>query len=1011
MNAKHYKEIKISSWTSMKESAGLANNFSLYDTFTANWTNINAFIASIRSVEYGSVEYKNLKKSLPLPMCMISGLSRKSHSIDNIIKVNPFLCFDIDKNDNKDIDLEQLYFDLFDLPCTLCVGKSLSGLGIFGIIVLPDDVNKVNYVRYWNAFTNRLYKNNIINDKQTNDISRLRYISVKDEMLWKDDNAEIVPFNIQEDTCILNGQTTITNDGIHFTLNKLENGNVDFKYYERWNVANTLWAIYKDIEQCKNIIRQISPQEKWDDFYSVLNTASKNNKSATTYGKEILKLYGYNFDDENDGSKIITLNENEYLGDIKDNLLDMFVDGFNLLIAGTGVGKTELWKKIANENKQRVLVIEPLNAIINNKYDESFYKAIGNTYISNDVDVALCSYNKFNSLCSMIFDAKKKMPHTEYDIIVVDESHMLGLSEYRAEIIIPFINNLKRYNETYGTKIVLQTATISNEEYYFNISKIIEVKKDTKKTVDIEFSYNNVFDDYDTDKESNECCAVYSNSNVIHQIYHYTEKYINEGRKVYVYWGVGSIDKMKHYEECECLMNRYKVAIFHKKNTGSEDMEYINNEHKIGKYDVLISSCYFGVGCDLNDEDKTAVIIVGNNPYQEDEQAIGRFRNSKDIKVNILLDNLYVEKIDVSEQLINENEISSRVNKSLSQREKSIVRRKYGEDYNYMLCAKYYFSDIERKFKFFIDRKYNVLNRYELIYNEYRKRYEYEIQDINGQCIINLLDDVEVLDTIVKNRKRKLIEKKHVIYEQLLNGEDIDLYELRENNVASPKFHDFLDALLVIKNYYNLQRFLRDVSKKSFMKLSKDKMNTLLAFKMKIDSNKVDRIELDLVKKLCSVENKSSLQYYYPLFYCYWCMYADEKNNNVYDMMNYDRLNYPLFNQWRKTFADIIEVNSEIRDYILNYEDENICTLTDYFFGLDELKMNDFEEDYKIFKNKYINKGHYMTFLNYCYNNKKHKTRDKTIEIDGIVYASVTDAARKLNISRQSLYKRLSHNK
>ena len=332
----------------------------------------------------------------------------------------------------------------------------------------------------------------------------------------------------------------------------------------------------------------------------------------------------------------------------------------------------------------------------------------------------------------------------------------------------------------------------------------------------------------------------------------------NEGRKVYVYWGIGSIDKMEHYEECERLMNRYKVAIFHKKNIGSADMEYINNEHKIGKYDVLISSCYFGVGCDLNDEDKTAVIIVGNNPYQEDEQAIGRFRNSKDIKVNILLDNLYVEKIDVGEQLINENEISNRVNKSLSQRDKSIVRREYGEDYNYMLCAKYYFSDIERKFNFFNDRKYNVLNRYELIYNDYRKRYEYEIQDINGQCIINLLDDVEVLDTILNNRKIKLIEKKHVIYDKLLNGEDIDLYELRENNVSSPKFHDFIDALLVIKNYYNLPRFLHDVSKKSFMKLSKDKMNTLLSFKMKIDSNKVDRTELDLVKKLCSVENKSS---------------------------------------------------------------------------------------------------------------------------------------------------------
>ena len=50
--------------------------------------------------------------------------------------------------------------------------------------------------------------------------------------------------------------------------------------------------------------------------------------------------------------------------------------------------------------------------------------------------------------------------------------------------------------------------------------------------------------------------------------------YIRNNRKVYVYWNNGSLKQQQELQYS--LDNKYKVAVYHKRNSGSDDMERIN---------------------------------------------------------------------------------------------------------------------------------------------------------------------------------------------------------------------------------------------------------------------------------------------------------------------------------------------------------------------------------------------------------------------------------------------------
>ena len=211
------------------------------------------------------------------------------------------------------------------------------------------------------------------------------------------------------------------------------------------------------------------------------------------------------------------------------------------------------------------------------------------------------------------------------------------------------------------------------------------------------------------------------------------------------------------------------------------------------KYDVLLSSVYFGVGNDLNDEQDACVIIVGNNTWQEDIQAIGRFRNSKHIDVSIILRtfeyNLFNNNKGYMPKIEQEIEDKYRINKELfkdrTMRELSIIINKKtwhmtsDEDVrpvSVMQAYDKYCSLYEVKIKNLSDPYYgiNVNPDFEQ-FLDVEEVDETKLEEFNDKCKsiikkekINMLHEIYNYDII--NKYPTLIEFKKFARQLINNG-------------------------------------------------------------------------------------------------------------------------------------------------------------------------------------------------------------------------------------------------
>lgn len=1003
-----------------------------------NFINI---IKELRNKEYHSAEYNKLKESLPLFwLCgkSNSGYRRKS---DITIKYNIF-SIDIDKKDNaklfEDNDIEILKDDLFNqIPSCFCAMKSAGGLGIVLYLLLDDNLSVRNEKQYFNYFC-ELFNNAGINiDTQTNDIlTRARYISYDENILMRN---EVEPFKLP-DTYIKKYIKDKKENKKE--LKEYEIKNIDDIQYlnsiRRYKYCYTLKKLFGK-KQAERITKEIydlkyNGTSDRNEAYNHIEASCRNDTEYIDEGiyKE-LQILGIVEKEEviEEHNDIIELKDNEYMYDKKDIILNKLVPGINMEIAPTGTGKTEFWNMLREYDKYKICVVEPFTSVVDGKYDKektNIAAGIGNR-IDNEAEYTATNYLKF------IWGVKNNIQ--KYDYLVIDESHLIGMQDYRAENLIEFINAVNIYMEKYpDSKIILQTASPSNEDFFFNIKNTITIKKDVKKFVQIHYTHSLVYKG--TVEEGDKLIEDYK-EDIIKTIMFYTRMYRNEGRKVYIYWGSGGITDMKIYQKAEKLINFDNTAIYHTRNKGNEDMEYITNEKKMGKYDILMTSCYFSVGCDLNDECNAAIIIIGNNPYQEDEQVIGRFRKSRNIKVNIILNDNKVPYVDVSKILEAKEQCARLINDAKDLRTNSLIKKYTRNDAislkAYIECSKYYFSDLERKFEYYKTKNYNLVNEIN-IELENGKRLYYNIYERTKDGVMPMLYLIdykeESIKQIIKDRKNLINTIKENIYKELLNDETFELGEIIEEAKDKPALQDWLLALQMIKNYYNIKTFLQNIKKEYVFRITKTKLNDLIHLKIKKDKNEVDNVEVMIIEKLCDVydniSDKEMIEIYIALYYCLWCKFYEEQNNYTYDMVKV-QLAYPVYKEWSKRIFNIINVNKEVRDYFLNYDTKTYLNedSASYLFLKDiieEQQFNEIKKDYEIFVNKYIHKTCYKQFIEYIIKLKFGKKEEikkesgktggkiggkkgKQITIDGKVYETIKDAAKQLGISRQGLYKRL----
>ena len=714
----------------------------------------------------------------------------------------------------------------------------------------------------------------------------------------------------------------------------------ELHYYDRLYVLTALKRFVKDKKKAYEMWYKFCHNLKLYKGYklkSFINMFEQNwDKIDDMTGHlKILKMYGFNVDDTNIS---YYLNENQYLSDVAEDIVKNCSYGINIVVADTGTGKTNGWiilndkySKLPEMNNHRpILIIEPLNSIVESKYDEKKFRiVVGSKQIGNvdNYEMIITNYNHLVKYTSNGIEVKEDLDRlfSKFELVVIDESHIMMKDIFRADVLIPFMISLSNIK---STKIIIQTATPMFEHVVLPIKKTFYIhKKDTisKKIIfrkDIKFDIQNI------------TCLV--------------DYYVNNNKKVYVYWNNGSLQKMEQFKKC--YHSPDKIVIYHKRNIDDDDMQYVTENHNIEDFNIIMSSVYFGVGNDLLDKlEDVAVIIIGNNPWQEDIQAIGRWRNVKSIECCIVVDDNDTKFLENTTEscsryvdLYDRNKwINDCILKDFMNRDKSIVINRtafqikdqtYADILAKMKSSYDYCSQMYVKCKEFERRGYDVRTDIKpLEYNEdwldEVRQYKKGLKEIRNKTIKSMLNGVFDYTNIDKDTKMSRCSK--II--KAMKTRDLLQYCDMNNMIASKilRYNTFL-------NYYNRSHNKNNDYAELFsilwVKNHLDKKNK--------ETKKFDDIEL------------SHDQYVYLCGYLIWMSYRNK--NDIKDLMT-----YTYISKFIQICDDMCNIEDSLIDriFIEHYYDDRFNDFYKEFFNTDEELYSNIKDDITIENiDKQINK-------------------------------------------------------
>lgn len=340
-----------------------------------------------------------------------------------------------------------------------------------------------------------------------------------------------------------------------------------------------------------------------------------------------------------------------YLGEITEELLDSLnKEKVNVVESAAGSGKTTLFNNLAREH--RVCLVAPFTTILSNKIEfdpvasQLFDVFYGNKQLKfeNGKSVA------------MTFDKFQRMTKDEYrlfDIIAIDESHLLFTSAYRSLITTGVAKNVKRFIEqdmsktesmkldightsvsgsiledtslfktmsNSGVKIVLMTGTITGELLYYRNSNVLNYIK-----VNSKHKYGKTMQMVLV--EDSQRLAIGMASNIAEGI--------REGKTIICPTNKGNEFVASLLAQVNYLtkgMVKDDEWIYYKKENSEHPIcKYITEESKIPKeVKIIFCSLYLSVGVDILSEREYSVIVDGDsNTAQDIEQYNNRIRRSK----------------------------------------------------------------------------------------------------------------------------------------------------------------------------------------------------------------------------------------------------------------------------------------------------------------------------------------------------------------------------------------------
>ena len=606
---------------------------------------------------------------------------------------------------------------------------------------------------------------------------------------------------------------------------------IHYKHQERWRLANTLVNLYGE-EQGFRYMRMIcSHAVKDKELQQDCRTASKHNKPIdvwavnrlnSTHGFKIkINIPQEEFDlqelynsidnienptliKESPNTKTYHIKSNEYLGNIKNELLKN-IGRVTLIEAGAGVGKTEMVKAIGREGK-RVMMIMPFTSTIQAKVagDDLWYASYSNKKVRFDKAPCIAlTLDKFSHLNLM--DIKEE----GFDYIFLDESHLLFQSKYRD--VMPKVIEMIRSSEV---PIILMSGTPIGETIFFpDITHLRVIKEDTRKK---EFNVRLV--DSPSDLMMHMCRSMALD--------------IVDGKRILFPTNNGTLYEkqigacVSYILENELFYFRPIIVNYYKKsNNGEEFMNDVNLKKTVNKTDILLCTTYLSVGVDILDKHRFSVYFADLMLPQEIEQFANRLR-SNDLFIYMYIskndangDSKHINKYNQIDLRLNEDEIKhvhSILQICNAMLERNPVEYKYNSLISSIINNDKYIEYNEVENKYYLNEIAYKTVQFENKYRDYAQQlpvltkgmmsygYEYSGKDLekfemkNGETVQSIIKNAR--DTqIAKNTKDieelldMITEDRLVIYKAVLAGE----YDISKGQAWK---EDQVNKKMIVKN-------------------------------------------------------------------------------------------------------------------------------------------------------------------------------------------------------------------
>ena len=671
-----------------------------------------------------------------------------------------------------------------------------------------------------------------------------------------------------------------------------KNKRIHYKHNQRWQLANTLAALYGE-EKGLKIMVEICKDTPYQELKGDIHTAVIHNKPISEWAvKTLNRSHGFNIkikenneeyskeiekinekiseNDSVDPTKILNdntdritlhLKSTQYLSDIKEDIVKN-LGKITLLEAGAGYGKTEMIKSL----KDKTLLILPFTSTIKAKVEASEVTKDWLYYYGNKrptLDEILGHQNmsmtvdKFSRLNVMELD------QADFKYIVIDESHLLFTSSYR-DVMSPTIQRLANCN----AKIIMMTGTPTGELLFFPGIKHIKVIKEDNRIKKFEIH------------------LCHAKTEKLIQMCHSMGDDIIAGKKILYPSNKGNL----HYEQIRGIIQEYLIekgynkpirSFYYKKaNYGEETMEEINVDKSIGNNDLIMCTNYLSVGVDICDKYNFSVYFSELWIPQDVEQFANRLRN------NDLYLKMFLEKYDSSGYKINYNDTKP-LNLNFNMVEMLVMRdflrvvndmierndeeSKYNPMIYSLLTANKSLKYDENDCKFYIDETTYKLKIFEERYSEYSKQmnvllnglkyYGYTTNIIDHQEVISE-EDITAVEELLKQYRHSHFNEQTVktfkflhhindsnidIYKEILKGsysifKDEEYKEVREENNIYAE-----DIEIVMKNlpiYLGLYKFYDPETIIEIFEYCKEKK-----------SNKINYTMLNRIRRFITIED------------------------------------------------------------------------------------------------------------------------------------------------------------